>query len=141
MSLAENIESFPQQTGGNYQITRFNALQHGVLSHYTVLPWEDGEAYRSLIDALATEHNPNGPTEEHLVEELAGISGASGACGLAKPPSTIARYDAQPILLATPQRPRSFIARARARHRQPRRSERPTRKRRRILPTSKSTRR
>ena len=33
MSLAENIESFPQQTGGNYQITRFNALQHGVLSH------------------------------------------------------------------------------------------------------------
>ena len=73
MSLAENIELFPQQTGGNYQITRFNALQHGVLSHYTVLPWEDGEAYRSLIDALVAEHNPNGPTEEHLVEELAGI--------------------------------------------------------------------
>ena len=73
MSLAENIESFPQQTGGNYQITRFNALQHGVLSHYTILPWEDGEAYRSLIDALVAEHNPNGPTEEHLVEELAGI--------------------------------------------------------------------
>ena len=44
-----------------------------MLSHYTVLPWEDGEAYRSLLDALVAEHNPNGPTEEHLIEELAGI--------------------------------------------------------------------
>jgi hypothetical protein len=73
MTLAENIETFPQQPSGNYQITRFNALQHGVLSRHTVLPWEDGEEYRSLLDALAAEHKPQGPTEEHLVEELAGI--------------------------------------------------------------------
>jgi len=40
---------------------------------YTVLSWEDRTEYRSLLDALLAEHVPQGPTEEHLVEELAGI--------------------------------------------------------------------
>jgi hypothetical protein len=63
-----------QQVGtGSYEETRFNALRHGVLSRYTVLPWEDEAEYRRLIEALATEHQPQGPTEEHLVEELAGV--------------------------------------------------------------------
>jgi hypothetical protein len=55
------------------ETTRFNALRHGVLSRYTVLPWEDADEYHSLVAALAAEHAPLGPTEEHLVEELAGI--------------------------------------------------------------------
>src|SRR5205807_5973473 len=54
-------------------ITRFNALRHGVLSRYTVLPWEDEQEYQALVAALVAEHAPQGPTEEHLVEELAGI--------------------------------------------------------------------
>src|SRR5215471_8684119 len=54
-------------------LTRFNALRHGVLSQYTVLPWEDPDEYHALVAALAAEHSPQGPTEEHLVEELAGI--------------------------------------------------------------------
>jgi hypothetical protein len=58
---------------GNYQVTRFNALRHGVLSRYTVLPWEDEAEYQTLLGALVAEHTPVGPTEEHLVEELAGI--------------------------------------------------------------------
>jgi hypothetical protein len=62
----------PTKTEGT-EITRFNALRHGVLSRYTVLPWEDAGEYHMLVDALATEHAPQGPTEEHLVEELAGI--------------------------------------------------------------------
>jgi hypothetical protein len=57
---------------GSTAITRFNALRHGVLSRYTVLPWEDGEEYQVLLTALVAEHAPRGPTEEHLVEELAG---------------------------------------------------------------------
>jgi len=44
-----------------------------VLSRYTVLPWEDADEYRALVAALVAEHGPQGPTEEHLVEELAGI--------------------------------------------------------------------
>ncbi len=55
------------------QLTRFNALRHGILSRYTVLPWEDENEYCALVEALVNEHNPQGPTEEHLVEELAGI--------------------------------------------------------------------
>jgi hypothetical protein len=50
-------------------LTRFNALRHGVLSRYTVLPWEDPDEYQALV----AEHTPQGPTEEHLIEELAGI--------------------------------------------------------------------
>src|SRR5215472_14870115 len=57
----------------NYEVTRFNALRHGVLSQHTVLPWEDGEEYSTLLEALVAEHKPQGPTEEHLVEELAGV--------------------------------------------------------------------
>jgi hypothetical protein len=59
--------------GESYQATRFNALRHGVLSRYTVLPWEDKAEYQTLLGALVAEHSPVGPTEEHLVEELAGI--------------------------------------------------------------------
>jgi hypothetical protein len=58
---------------GNYEATRFNALRHGVLSRYAVLPWEDEGEYQVLLGALVAEHSPEGPTEEHLVEELAGI--------------------------------------------------------------------
>ena len=58
---------------GNYEATRFNALRHGVLSRYAVLPWEDRSEYDALLSALVSEHAPDGPTEEHLVEEVAGI--------------------------------------------------------------------
>ncbi|HKF96195.1 MAG TPA: hypothetical protein VKB96_16710 [Gammaproteobacteria bacterium] len=64
--------SLPSKTEG-YEVTRFNALKHGVLSHDTVLPWENESEYDALLDALIAEHQPQGPTDEHLVEELAGI--------------------------------------------------------------------
>jgi hypothetical protein len=73
MSLAENVAALPQPRTGNYEFARFNALRHGVLSQHTVLPWEDREEYLVLLEALVAEHKPQGPTEEHLVEELAGI--------------------------------------------------------------------
>lgn len=57
----------------SYAVTRFNAVKHAVLSHYTVLPWEDEHEYGELLDALVGEHKPKGPTETHLVEELAGV--------------------------------------------------------------------
>jgi hypothetical protein len=73
MSVAENFEALREPGSGNYEVARFNALRHGVLSRYTVLPWENGEEYRALLEALVAEHHPQGPTEEHLVEELAGV--------------------------------------------------------------------
>ena len=62
-----------ERQGPGYALTRFNAVRHGVLSRQTVLPWEDETEYQTLLEALATEHTPEGPTEEHLVEELAGV--------------------------------------------------------------------
>ena len=62
-----------ERQGPGYALTRFNAVRHGVLSRHTVLPWEDETEYQTLLEALATEHTPEGPTEEHLVEELAGV--------------------------------------------------------------------
>src|SRR5215470_16214159 len=63
----------PPADTASTSLTRFNALKHGVLSRYTVLPWEDADEYHALVAALVAEHNPQGPTEEHLVEEVAGI--------------------------------------------------------------------
>lgn len=70
--MTETHDILPAETAGT-EITRFNALRHGVLSRYTVLPWEDADEYDALVASLVAEHRPNGPTEEHLVEELAGI--------------------------------------------------------------------
>ena len=37
--MTNTTQTLPVETGGT-DITRFNALRHGVLSRYTVLPWE-----------------------------------------------------------------------------------------------------
>jgi hypothetical protein len=60
-------------TTEGYALTRFNALRHGVLSRFTLLPWEDPDEYAQILDALVAAHNPEELIEEHLVEELAGI--------------------------------------------------------------------
>src|SRR5271163_3409529 len=70
--MNEINSNLPAKIGGT-ETTRFNALRHGVLSRYTVLPWEDADEYDALVASLVAEHAPHGPTEEHLVEELAGI--------------------------------------------------------------------
>ena len=62
--------SEPARAGG-YNAVRFNALKHGVLSRHTVLVHEDANEFADLMAALAAEHQPAGPTETHLVEELA----------------------------------------------------------------------
>jgi len=54
-----------------YANVRFNAIKHGVLSRHMVLAHEDGAEFGDLLAALVDEHAPAGPTETHLVEELA----------------------------------------------------------------------
>jgi hypothetical protein len=72
--IPTEIASPPLQVlDGGYDASRFNALRHGVLSAHTVLSWEDKAEYEALLSALAQEHAPDGPTEEHLVEEIAGV--------------------------------------------------------------------
>ena len=65
-------EADPPPKQGGYELSRFNAVQHGILSRYTVLPHEGEAEYLALLAALVEEHQPRGATEMHLVEELAG---------------------------------------------------------------------
>jgi len=58
---------------GGYKSSRFNAVQHGVLSAHTVLPWEDEAEYEAHLNRLVKEYAPCGPTEDHFVEEIAGV--------------------------------------------------------------------
>src|SRR5215475_1365372 len=78
-----NTTQLPAEISGT-EITRFNALRHGILSRYTVLPWEDATEYQAVVSALTAEHAPQGPTEEHLVEEIAGIMWRKGRLRLAE---------------------------------------------------------
>jgi len=55
-----------------YEVVRFNALKHGILSRYTVLSHESHADYESLVNSLMDEHLPAGATE-HLIEELASV--------------------------------------------------------------------
>jgi hypothetical protein len=71
--MNSQVAALPVDASGDYETSRFNALKHGLLSRYAVLPWEDEAEYQALVNALVAEHAPQGPTEEHLVEELAGI--------------------------------------------------------------------
>jgi len=56
-----------------YEVVRFNALKHGILSRYTVLSHENHADYESLVNSLVEEHLPAGATEQHLIEELASV--------------------------------------------------------------------
>lgn len=49
--MTETVSTLPAESTGT-EITRFNALKHGILSRYTVLPWEDAGEYRALVAAL-----------------------------------------------------------------------------------------
>jgi hypothetical protein len=56
-----------------YQHSRLNALSHGLTARTMLLPWEDAAAFQTLLDALLAEHRPMGPTEHHLVQQLAAL--------------------------------------------------------------------
>ena len=76
--LAVKLDSFNSSTGdkeaaNGYDASKYNALKHGVLSKYTVMHWENRDDYDALLSSLIDEYKPTNATEEHLVEELAGI--------------------------------------------------------------------
>jgi hypothetical protein len=69
----------PVQAGGT-EFTRFNALRHGILSRYTVLPWEDAKEYGTLLAALVAEHSPQVRRKNTLSKSWRASYGASVAC-------------------------------------------------------------
>ena len=61
------------KTKRNSAVSKFNATTFGILSRYTVMPWENRREYDVLCKAMLAAYAPVGPIEDHLVEELAGI--------------------------------------------------------------------
>ena len=57
----------------NRRSRRLNPLKHGLRTAELVLETENAGEYEALLGALIDEHAPRGPTEAHLVDELAGI--------------------------------------------------------------------
>ena len=72
-SIVETGRRKPKNTTEGYAGSRFNAVRHAVLSELTVMPWEDEAEYVKLLEALVEEYGPRGPTEDHLLEEIAGV--------------------------------------------------------------------
>jgi hypothetical protein len=78
--LAVKLDDFDSLAGDRgaakvigYDASKYNALKHGILSKYTVMHWENRDDYNALLSSLIDEYKPANATEEHLVEELAGI--------------------------------------------------------------------
>ena len=63
----------PKSKPQGYEVVRYNAMKHGILSRYTVLSHENHADYESLVNSLMDEHLPAGATEQHLIEELASV--------------------------------------------------------------------
>ena len=57
----------------SYDRSRLNAVAHGLTSRHVLLPWEDPAEFEALRDALIDEHQPKGPTEQHLVDQLSAL--------------------------------------------------------------------
>lgn len=45
--MTRTTQTLPAETSGT-DITRFNALRHGILSRYTLLPWENADEYQAI---------------------------------------------------------------------------------------------
>jgi hypothetical protein len=73
--IAANRENALKSTGPNTPegraAVRLNSLTHGLTAKTLVLPGESEEDFGSLLDSLATEHDPITPTEQALVTQLA----------------------------------------------------------------------
>ena len=86
---SSSVETMPRSAETNgYERSRLNALRHGILSRHRVLPWEDRSEYDDLLESLMAEHAPYGPTEHHLVEELASILWRKQRLSWPRPPHT-----------------------------------------------------
>ncbi len=69
----------PSETGG-YGTSRFNALRHGVLSRYTVLPWEDEGEYKPCLRRLSPSTDLRGQRKSTWSRNSSASCGASEGC-------------------------------------------------------------
>lgn len=78
--LAANRRNSAGSTGARTErgknTTRFNALKHGLFAKHMVIPMCDGAEtnleFGRLLADLRREHQPEGPSEDFLVDQIAG---------------------------------------------------------------------
>jgi hypothetical protein len=70
MTGATQTLASPDPRDRDHPLQRASA-RRAVALHGTA--WEDADEYQAIVSALTAEHIPQGPTEERLVEEIAGI--------------------------------------------------------------------
>ena len=85
--MNEITVALPADAGGT-EVTRFNALRHGVLSRYAVLPWEDADEYHAVVGALVASTDRRGRPRSIWSRNWRASCGASAACAWRKPPPT-----------------------------------------------------
>jgi hypothetical protein len=86
-------QTLPAETGGT-DITRFNALRHGLLSRYTILPWESTDEYQAVVEALVAEHRPQGRQRSTSSRRSPASFGASAGFAWLRLPRTGAGWRA-----------------------------------------------
>jgi hypothetical protein len=71
----ETNDSLAIQVSPNdgYELSKMNAMQHGVLTKQAILEWESSDDYEQLKNSFFVEYCPTTATEIHLVEELINI--------------------------------------------------------------------
>ena len=62
------------KTEAGKQRSRLNAMKYGVTGQLVVMPTEDLELYEAHKKSFEAEYQPQGATEEHLVQSLADVS-------------------------------------------------------------------
>src|ERR1700694_3249809 len=67
---ANGAKSHGPVTGEGKAKSALNAVTHGLSSSSLVLTTEDRSRFESLLQAYRDEHNPQGQTENDLVDEL-----------------------------------------------------------------------
>jgi hypothetical protein len=72
------------QTDLEVHASDYKALAARMASRFPILPGESREDFEATVTALLAEHSPRGPTEESLVEELAGVHLRRGRLRLAE---------------------------------------------------------
>jgi hypothetical protein len=73
--IAANRRNAQKSTGPKTpegkQAVRLNALKHGLRAGIAVLPTENAESFQKLCDDLEAEWQPQTPTEQLLLEDMA----------------------------------------------------------------------
>src|SRR5215471_8902265 len=72
INRANSQHSTGPRTEAGKQRSSLNAITHGLTAQSPVLPSEDPVAYERYKQALLDEYQPKGPTEQDLVDDLAG---------------------------------------------------------------------